>query len=102
MTARAALSTMSCLAFRMSYTLMSRAGLVSTPGMFRADLTTFSLTSLVTMRALEAPTALRKAATFLVLTSGRVMSSTTSTLPSAALAERTDFSARRFTFLLRV
>ena len=51
MTARAALSTINLPALTMSYTLSTLAVVVTTPGMFRADSTTFWFTSGVTTSA---------------------------------------------------
>src|SRR5699024_8527035 len=102
MTARAALSTINLPALTISYTLSTLAVVVTTPGMFRADSTTFWFTSGVTTTAFLAPTASRKPFMFLVLMASRFRPSTTTTSPEAALAERADLRARRFTFLLTV
>ena len=72
---------------------------VTTPGMFRADLMTVSFTSGVTTTAFLAPTVSRKPFMALVLTSSRFRLSTTTMSPEAALAERADLRARRLTFL---
>ena len=70
--------------------------------LFRADRTTFRLTSGVTTTDLVTPAASRKVCMALVFTSASSRPSTTRMAFSAALADRADLRARRFTFLLRV
>ena len=79
---------------------MSFAGLVTTPGMLRALLTTMSLTSGVTTTDLpSALTAVRKFLKLLVLISSIAILSTTTISESLTLLVSALFIARRRTFL---
>ena len=78
------------------------AVVVTTPGMFRADLTTISSTSGVMTTDLPAPIPARKPRMVLVLISSILMASITTRFSSCAFALRTDFIASLLTFLLRV
>jgi hypothetical protein len=82
MTARAALSMTRALALMMSYTLRMLAGVVMTPGMFRADFTTLAFRPSVMTTALPCtPAADRKPAKVLVLGSAISRLSTTMMAP---------------------